>query len=552
MRSKDSYDMSRNQGSTRGRATRQRGLHKLPEPICIDWLRDKISNAAPKGASGSDAFRWTYLISEVLSKYPRNTVSPEERAEAAIKKLMESEVSCARINQKGYDNRTPKSLSAAVLAYATWIIGSILGSFSFDIFANSKFTSGATTSRPRKRGDAWFKYHPTWPVYVTPRCINFGKAIIKCTPIWNASLETEPKISMGNRVSTVPKRTEIDRCIAVEPDLNMYLQTSVGGYIRGRLKKFGCDLNDQTINQRLAYEGSLYGNYATIDLASASDSISCRLVWDLLPPKWHEILDRLRSPHGHLPNGNICCWEKFSSMGNGFTFELESLIFYALTKSVLKVLDCPNSTFSVYGDDIVVSVEAASLLIDVLHDVGFETNEDKTFIEGPFRESCGKHYHNGNDVTPFYIRKPIDTVPRVVWLLNTIRKWSAGPFDICDPGLESLWFDIRRRYGPSALLGGKTFEDNTSIVSPEIPRQRLRFGCRQMPIDGWRALARSFQYRPCTIDWEDVIWSNIDHVNSMDYEGGFIKHLLPGIVRLEKNNQWWAAVPLWPKDLAKQ
>jgi hypothetical protein len=52
-----------------------------------------------------------------------------------------------------------------------------------------------------------------------------------------------------------------------------------------------------------------------------------------------------------------------------------------------------------YGDDIIVPQHAAHFCSDLLTRLGFVVNLDKSFIRGFYRESCGKHYINGFDVT---------------------------------------------------------------------------------------------------------------------------------------------------------
>jgi hypothetical protein len=150
----------------------------------------------------------------------------------------------------------------------------------------------------------------------------------------------------GNRVTVVPKNAKTDRVIAIEPSLNMELQLGAGAFLRERLKEFcKLDLTDQSQNQKLAAVAHIRG-LATVDLSSASDSISSELVWDLLPYDLADYLDRLRSRTYQIDDK----WHasaRWSSMGNGYTFELETLIFWALSSSI--------SVWSrVYGDDIIV------------------------------------------------------------------------------------------------------------------------------------------------------------------------------------------------------
>jgi hypothetical protein len=158
----------------------------------------------------------------------------------------------------------------------------------------------------------------------------------------------------------------------------------------------------------------------------------------LLPEDWYLALKQARSPVGTLPDGTVIQYQKVSSMGNGFTFELESLLFWALASSVLSLLCTSKPLLAVYGDDIIVPSSVAHTLLWILRFVGFTPNASKTFIRGPFRESCGKHYFRGVDVTPFYVRKDIASPDRLIWAANSIRTWAKLSYGL-DPRLESAY-----------------------------------------------------------------------------------------------------------------
>lgn len=227
----------------------------------------------------------------------------------------------------------------------------------------------------------------------------------------------------GNTVSFVPKNAKTHRAIAVEPHLNIFLQKGVGNVLRQKLKTVGQNLDDQTKNQRLARQGSITGRWATIDLSSASDTVAIELVRELLPEPWFDLLDALRSKDGLL-DGKWFRYHKFSSMGNGFTFELESLIFWALASSVTEYLVLPRRAVSVYGDDIVIPVEAYDLLVQVLSFCGFSLNAEKSYHTGPFRESCGKDYYFGHLVRPVFFKDTVVNVLDIYYLHNSLTRYS--------------------------------------------------------------------------------------------------------------------------------
>jgi hypothetical protein len=228
---------------------------------------------------------------------------------------------------------------------------------------------------------------------------------------FDENFEAKVKSVDYNKIVFVPKTVKTHRSIAVEPLLNSFIQKGIDETLRLRLRRVGIDLSDQEFNKRLAKLGSIGNvdtNFSTIDLSSASDSISIELVRRLLPPDWFLLMNCTRSP-SFLLDGEYSRFEKFCSMGNGFCFPLQTLIYASLVHS----LD-PSVVFgkdgAVYGDDIIVLPHVASPLIEVLREVGFQTNVDKTFIEGPFRESCGADWYLGVDVRPYTLDFRIENI----------------------------------------------------------------------------------------------------------------------------------------------
>lgn len=253
-----------------------------------------------------------------------------------------------------------------------------------------------------------------------------------------------------NRVVPVPKTAKADRIIAAEPTGNIFLQKALGKVIRSRLKRFGINLDDQSRNQYLAsiaYNKAL----ATIDLESASDSLSIELVFDLLPIEWANLLDSLRVSSSRYPDGRVLRNEKFSSMGNGFTFELESLVFYAIAF----VANGESDEFlSVFGDDIIVPQRSAPACIQLLELCGFRVNASKSFIEGNFYESCGRHYFKGLDVTPPYQKESLLFLSERIRCANRIYRWHYRIFSM-------------------GIIKGSPFSGVYCLLTEGIPYSRL-------------------------------------------------------------------------------
>ncbi|UUW21290.1 MAG: RNA replicase beta chain [Guiyang fiers-like virus 2] len=340
---------------------------------------------------------------------------------------------------------------------------------SLDI-ANGGFSGGASTSTKRAQGHPALKFldkadvtRPALPVF---RDINRGTR-------WADHFgETglEPRFVRGNVLFTVPKNANIDRVAAKEPDLNMFLQKGLGNQIRSCLRRSGIDLNDQSHNQDLARLGAITGSLATLDLSSASDSVTLELVRAVMPPDWFYYLDTFRSVET-LVEGSWHVNEMFSSMGNGFTFELESLLFFAIARTVAYFAGV-RGKISVYGDDIIVPTEMVIDLISALSFCGFSTNEEKSFWEGPFRESCGAHWHGDVDVTPFYLRRPFTSISDLILTLNQLTSWSSRVLNVVDPRYEEI-IEKYAQYIPESLWGGFDLTSRYALVTGHQPRKKL-------------------------------------------------------------------------------
>lgn len=159
-------------------------------------------------------------------------------------------------------------------------------------------------------------------------------------------------------------------------------------------------------------------------------------------------------------------------MGNGFTFELESLLFYAITRVVCR-LSGKAGRISVYGDDIIAPAAVVPRLIRIFYWLGFRTNAKKTFWRGPFRESCGKHWYRGYDFSPFYIRRRVSTLPDLITLLNNFLKWDGRDYGFITHDLAVIWHRKFSSLIPQSLWGGVDPEDSTCLVTGHAPRKRL-------------------------------------------------------------------------------
>jgi len=233
----------------------------------------------------------------------------------------------------------------------------------------------------------------------------------------------------GSKLTTVPKNEDTVRTIAIEPSGNMCMQLAAGNYLEGVLSMIGLDITrQQPKNKLLAQRGSIDGSLCTIDLKSASDMISISLVRALLPKAWFNLLMKIRSPI-MLVRGELVELNMISTMGNGFTFPLMTLLLSSLIYAMRCKRGGPNlyidwSSTAVFGDDIIVPTKEYTDLVAILTSAGLVVNHDKSYHEGPFRESCGGDYMNGVDITPFYV-KNLRNDPEIYVVINQLLEWSA-------------------------------------------------------------------------------------------------------------------------------
>lgn len=338
-----------------------------------------------------------------------------DRSNAALGKFLEAEEVCRQVNEtrlfgskefQKYSKDVP--LDFRVARKISDILGPVppLDEFFFGFGPGANVGISRLTSIRRKLSAV-----PT----VTPKALKYVQYLQHAFPHW--SYDRVAVTSFG-KVAFVPKTALIDRSICVEPIINTFLQKGIGRWIRERLAIAGCNLNDQSRNQKLARQGSIDGSLATIDLSSASDTISYSIVMDLLPFEWFSLLDDLRTPSIKLSDDRKIDLEKFSSMGNGFTFELESLIFFAIAS-----VTAGQKNVSVYGDDIIVPTASFETTVKALECYGFSTNEKKSYSTGLFRESCGSDWFSGTNVRPVYL-KSLFSFKEVMRFHNAfMRRW---------------------------------------------------------------------------------------------------------------------------------
>jgi len=341
--------------------------------------------------------------------------NPEDRAKEAVKAFLAAERQCRVTNDRFSSHimngpfEDPNDVRVHdLLERVKKTVAEILGKIPSDL--SGRHGPGATYDDRGQRTTVPDKMSTQPTVTIEARSLlPFWEDTSWCRELMRDSPNrSDPKVVRGNRFVTVPKDALKDRGICIEPSMNIFFQLGIGGFIRRRLREAGIDLEvGQTIHRQVACESSRTGRFCTVDLSSASDTVAYNLVKFLLPELWFEVLSTLRSPIT-LVKGESHILEKFSSMGNGFTFELETLLFLSLCVEATRaagIEPIPGYNIFVYGDDLIVPTQASRNLLAILRYCGFTPNDKKTFITGMFRESCGGDYFNGAAVRPHFIEE---------------------------------------------------------------------------------------------------------------------------------------------------
>jgi hypothetical protein len=442
-----------------------------------------------------EEIRDAYAATKFLSKF-KDLILDYDLDDVAMHKFDKFESMCKQTNARFRKLELDPIYRGPVVAlhYAVQRkISRILGEFDIrEFFEMADWGPGATTLLKARDASATNKFQCETGITRDLYTLLPSDLFKEVYPLWGDHILGVgfPNFQVGNRVVTVPKDATANRVIAIEPGINLWFQKAIGSMIQKRLQRCGIDLRHQSINQSLAYLASKDAKLATIDFSSASDSISSEVIRELFEncsysernsnnlSTWYSVLDSCRSHYG-LRDGTWVKWDKFSSMGNGFTFQLESLLFYAIAKSCVEYIQrsVPNAgsdTVSVYGDDVIIPCNCLEIFSVMCGFYGFTINMKKSHFSSFFRESCGSHFIMGADAKPVYLKGHLSDVLSVYRMANSVRRFAHRRLNKmgCDARFRSL-FDRLVNLVPKPLraripetLGDGGFISNWDEATP--------------------------------------------------------------------------------------
>lgn len=439
-----------------------------------------------------------YLVTNLLSKLPPKPGAPSDLSEQALLGFQEAEQRNAAINQRWSPATDfPKAFQmleeiGVPVDTIRDTVRSIIGRAPSLKTLNNElaWTTGASAGISSSYASAETKAE--FGVMITPE---LAKALSCGDFDLNPLISAKPWcLIQGNLVTTVPKNMKTDRTIAMEPDINSLFQRAVGKRLRHCLLRQGIDLRDQTSNQRACIQ-AYARRLATLDLKDASNSVLYFPIMQVLPDDWAALIDCTRSHKGTFSSRKdaVCQpsdaewfeYQMLSSMGNGYTFELESVMFFAICAAC----GVPQDQIWVYGDDIIIPQSSVSLVTRVLSVFGFSVNTVKSFTEGAFFESCGVYTFAGADVTPFKIKDLLHEDKDCITLANKVRdyahifnhfngcaKWCLPTWQMC---VSRIRPHVRKQCrGPRGL--GQYLFVNRNEANVSYSRKRGALTCYQL------------------------------------------------------------------------
>jgi hypothetical protein len=395
--------------------TKISGFHRSRDIAALSSVTKHVGLACPT----VQLFR---ALLQIEAFYKKNAAFAEDEKcmTAARASFLDAEAHCRITNRRlDWYYMKPERLAPDLRSYLSKMerfIHSVLGPFEEfleDLPRELRVTDGATASGSRRNSLPFMKIRRSY------HCPSRARPYLRAAALFFGMPVPKLKVCSTNRVEVVPKNWETYRTIACEPDGVMPFQLAFDSYGKRRLKRVGIDLSSQSKNQSFAREGSVSNKIATVDLKSASDTAAYNAVAWLFPELWFQYLDAFRSTDYKGPFG-VGNYAKFSSMGNGSTFVIETLIFASACAAVGSKIRC------VYGDDIIIESHLVDELIRLLRFIGFVVNQGKTHVNGPYRESCGEHWYEGQLITPFYVRDEFRLRSEMCHLVN-------GLASICVP-----------------------------------------------------------------------------------------------------------------------
>lgn len=248
-----------------------------------------------------------------------------------------------------------------------------------------------------------------------------------------------PAVSLvdTSTLSFVDKSWKARRAITPQPNLMLFFQLGTGEVISSALQRVGIDIRtQQDCHRKLVKFASANpdAGICTLDWSEASNRIWLWLVEAIFPRDWYNWLLLIRTPQT-VYGGESHDLPFIGEMGNGFTFPLQTLLFYAVLRAIARVENHSDGEYvSVFGDDCIVDAGIMPGVLKFAKMASWTLNENKSFVHGWFKESCGQDSFAGEAVRPFMVRRPENLTSR-----SYLRAWSYSVYNGIQRTLAGRW-----------------------------------------------------------------------------------------------------------------
>jgi len=411
---------------------------------------------------------------------------------------------------------------------ASMLFGRVLSKVDSDIYYGKivpKHGSGSTADGIKGN----LKYQQTVWTDRLEEYFPMGEYLTSSWGLFLDNSESFTSLSPGSeipaKVISVPKTLKTPRLIAMEPTAMQYaqqglLESIVEAIEADDIAKNLISWKAQTPNQELASRGSRNGDLATLDLSEASDRVSNQHVRHLLRNHSHfaGAVDASRSRKADVDGHGVLRLAKFASMGSALCFPFEAIVFCTVLfigienelGRTLTMRDVKSliGRVRVYGDDIIIPVEYVSSAVSELEAFGFKVNTNKSFWTGKFRESCGKDYYDGHDVSVTRVRallpeqqKSVSEIISTVSLRNQL--YYAGYWNTVewlDKKIERLIpfpyvLPTSPALGRWSFLGHETEKFHPTLHKPLVRAAVVSAKLPKSNLEGYAALMKFFLKR---------------------------------------------------------
>lgn len=493
--------MSRNAQGSGNALNHDAFAWKLAEHLLEDFqpfMRDVVHSAAKSALADRNVSAWRLLacgdfgsykpftlkttrqVVDLFKKFSfsRDVMTPSQLQEDSKRKFLDNQ---KRLMAFAIDDGSPEVRN--VISRARGWASHILGDHSsMEVCERATFGKKSSVGVPMRKACEGQRYEA--PITGSDDHIDWFAKYYKQynRPAFNYACEVAEKGNLPPFRSIdileavlVPKTWKSLRMIMPNTTLGTLYSSGIGRVIEERLRRFGYDIKHlQPVHGELARIGSITGSLVTADQSMASDNITVDLVDRILPRRWASALSFGRISRISL-YGETVDSPTYATMGIGFTFPLQTLLFLVLLLAIRDECGLDESTVvSVFGDDLIYAAEMHDLVVRVFPKLGLVLNLDKTFAEGHFRESCGQDYFHGIDVRPFHLGEAGGSCAygrkAEAYLYKTLngllRRWSVEEIPVT---IRMIWESIAALRGRDPLIVPWDYPDTSGMkYDPEV------------------------------------------------------------------------------------